>query len=106
MSDLLWTGSVSGGHRWIFSVRMLQTYRAVLRVPIGDLRIIVPGNWGVLARADTGRVWFSGESSDRWHSSIGAGVWWHPADTDLTINFYGAKSSETTRGYLLFGRGF
>ena len=48
---------------------------AELRLPLTRLKLIVPGQQGVFGFADGGRVWFAGESSDKWHSSFGGGVW-------------------------------
>ncbi|NMH27593.1 metallophosphoesterase [Flavobacterium silvaticum] len=36
---------------------------------------VAPLNIGVLAGFDYGRVWLSGEQSDKWHSSAGMGLW-------------------------------
>ncbi len=33
---------------------------------------------GVLLHYDHGRVWYDGESSDRWHHSYGGGLWFNP----------------------------
>jgi hypothetical protein len=48
---------------------------ADLRLRISSMNIIVPGVWGVTAFGDVGRVWYEGESSDKWHTGVGGGLW-------------------------------
>lgn len=48
---------------------------AELRVPLIPINRLVRGEVGVLALADAGRVWAEGESSSRWHTAVGGGVW-------------------------------
>jgi len=47
---------------------------------------ILPFTMGVFGGFDYGRVWLEGESSDRWHTSYGGGLWLSPIDA-LTISF-------------------
>ena len=39
---------------------------------------ILPGNVGVIGFYDIGRVWLKGETSKRWHSSYGGGIFYAP----------------------------
>lgn len=48
---------------------------AELRLNLGDAHFPFGGDWGVLGLVDVGRVWLEGETSDRWHSSLGGGLW-------------------------------
>lgn len=48
---------------------------AELRVSLGHFFLLFPGEAGLFALADTGRVFLDGESSDRWHSGVGGGFW-------------------------------
>lgn len=73
---------------------------------VGRLTLLVPGRWGVLARGGIGRVWIPQESSDRWHSSYGGGLWWAPWDLQTAVRMEVSTSDETTLYYLLLGFGF
>ncbi len=42
---------------------------------------IVPTNIGLLVGYDVGRVWRNGESSNKWHQSVGAGFWINVLET-------------------------
>jgi len=79
---------------------------AELRVPLTRLKLIVPGQQGVFGFADGGRVYFEGESSDKWHSSFGGGVWFSFLTRNNVI-FAGlgrpTKDKEGTRLILGFG---
>jgi hemolysin activation/secretion protein len=46
-----------------------------LRVPLGNVALLVPGSLGVFALVDAGRVWENGESPGGWHSAYGGGLW-------------------------------
>ncbi len=48
---------------------------AELRVPISRLTVIIPGQQGIFAFGDAGRVYVRGETSDRMHSAVGGGIW-------------------------------
>jgi hypothetical protein len=48
---------------------------ADLRIPLGKYSAILPLRYGLLALADVGRVFVSSETSSRWHSGVGGGVW-------------------------------
>ncbi len=55
----------------------------------GDLRYsfnkfktgLLPLQLGVFGGYDIGRVWLDGEDSDKWHDSIGGGIWMNAVDT-------------------------
>jgi len=49
---------------------------AELRLRLSRLTLILPGNLGLLAFVDTGRVWLSGEDSSVWHTGVGGGLWY------------------------------
>ena len=49
----------------------------------------MPFQIGVFTGIDTGRVWFDGEDSDKWHSSYGGGFWVNSADAiNGTFNLF------------------
>jgi hemolysin activation/secretion protein len=49
---------------------------AELRLPLGNLPLIVNGEVGVFGLADAARVWFDGDSPGGWHTGVGGGVWY------------------------------
>jgi hypothetical protein len=49
---------------------------AELRLRLSRLNLILPGNVGLLAFVDTGRVWLAGEDSNTWHTGVGGGLWY------------------------------
>ncbi|HEX5133234.1 MAG TPA: BamA/TamA family outer membrane protein [Candidatus Krumholzibacteria bacterium] len=78
---------------------------AELRVPLTHIYLFVPGNVGVFALGDVGRVFVDGESSDRWHTSAGGGIWLSLVDPDNTISISVVGSEEDTRVYVRAGMG-
>ena len=76
---------------------------AEVRVMLGRLKLIVPGDVGVLGFADVGRVFLDGESSKEWHPSGGAGVWFAPLVRTNAISFTVAGSEEDVLVYLRLG---
>ncbi|SNS91842.1 Calcineurin-like phosphoesterase [Ekhidna lutea] len=65
-----------------------------LRLKLASFRsYIFPGQFGLLAFHDTGRVWVDGEDSDEWHAGKGFGLWISPLNT-LVLNFNYAFGEE------------
>ncbi len=47
-----------------------------LRFPLGGLRTsLVPFRFGLTGSFDYGRVWLAGDTSKKWHNSVGASAW-------------------------------
>jgi len=46
-----------------------------LRVKLSRFFLVLPGDVGLFALGDVGRVYHEGEDSDRWHNAVGGGVW-------------------------------
>jgi hypothetical protein len=76
---------------------------ADLRVFLTRLKLLVPGDLGVLGFGDVGRVFEDGESSRRWHPSWGGGLWFSPLARTNAISFSVANSPEETLFYLRLG---
>jgi len=76
---------------------------AELRLDLGSFLVVLPGEWGVFGLADAGRIWLQGESSDRWHTSGGAGLWFAFLDRRSTFTVTYARSEERTRLYAQAG---
>ena len=57
-------------------------------------------------RGVTGRVWLAGESSDKWHSSWGGGIWIGLLARSNAVAVSWAKSDERTAFYVRAGFSF
>lgn len=74
-----------------------------LRWNIGKIKSIVPMSYGILAGYDYGRVWLDGESSNKWHQSIGGGLWLSGLDlVTARLTFFNSEDGNR----IAFGLGF
>jgi hemolysin activation/secretion protein len=66
------------------------------RLPFGDV--------GIFGLMDAGRVWITGEASDRWHAAVGGGLWfsWQHSRAN-TLSIAAATSPERTAIYFRAG---
>lgn len=69
---------------------------AELRIPVARFTAALPGEIGVLALADGGRVWWEDEDSDRWHGAAGGGLWFAFLDRAGTVALTLASGTERT----------
>jgi hypothetical protein len=76
---------------------------ADLRLRISRITLVLPGDWGVMGFADTGRVWLEGESSDTWHTGVGGGIWISLLNYRSTLSTGIAHSKEANMFYLTGG---
>jgi hemolysin activation/secretion protein len=76
---------------------------AELRLLLGRYFLVLPGEYGVFALADAGRVWLDGESSRRWHAGYGGGLWFAYVDRANTVTVAVARSDEQTGLYVRAG---
>jgi outer membrane protein assembly factor BamA len=61
-----------------------------LRMRLADFRgYILPGSIGLVLFHDIGRVWVEQESSDRWHTGYGGGLWLSPGKRYIIAACYG-----------------
>jgi hypothetical protein len=79
---------------------------AELRLSFGRYFFVLPGEYGVFALADAGRVWLEGERSQEWHTAVGGGLWFAYLRRDHTVTLALARSEERTAFYLAMGFGF
>jgi hypothetical protein len=77
-----------------------------LRFPVSKFFFFLPGEAGLFGFVDTGRVFFAGESSNKWHTGYGGGIWVAPLIRQLTLSVAVAGSDEGTRIYFSFGMGY
>jgi hypothetical protein len=84
---------------------------AELRFALGRFTALLPFRYGLLALADVGRVFVAGESSSRWHSAAGGGVWLAVFASAWTfqvgsaVNVMVVRSDERTTFYFSTGFG-
>jgi hypothetical protein len=84
---------------------------AELRISLGRFTALLPFRYGLLALGDVGRVFASLESSSRWHSAAGGGIWvavfasaW-TFQVGSSFNAMVVRSDERTAFYLSTGFG-
>jgi len=83
---------------------------AEVRLPLTRIKFVVPGQQGVFAFYDAGRVYLDGETSDEIHTAIGGGLWMSFLSR-ATVVFVGvarpAKDSDKAEGNrVIVGFGF
>jgi len=77
-----------------------------IRLDMGKIQNpLAPLNYGVFAGIDHGRVWYDGDSSDKWHSSYGGGFWLTVL-RKFTGKFSYFGSSDGSRFMFQLGLGF
>jgi hypothetical protein len=83
-----------------------------LRAALGSYNSILPMRFGLLGLADVGRVFLASESSSRWHTGTGGGLWLTilaavPGyQVSTTLNAVVVASDEGTSFYLSSGSAF
>lgn len=75
-----------------------------LRMRVTRFRTLVPGEFGVFAAGDVGRVFTAGGGSETWHRSAGGGAYFAFIDRALVLVGGAGQSVEGTLFY--FGVGF
>jgi len=98
-SALLDDGNFRGMPRHRLSGRTVFYQNSDARITISTLdSFLIPGELGILALVDHGRVWNSELSSSKWHVGAGGGIWfnalnkfilnltWATSDLDQTIS--------------------
>ncbi len=88
------SGTLRGFNRERFAGDAAVLAMAELRGSLGRIRVIFPGEWGLLAFGDAGRVFLAGEESRTIHTSFGGGIWGGFADKRLTFSLHTALSRE------------
>ena len=74
-----------------------------LRFDALRFKAVVPLRLGVFVGADYGRVWLNGEDSNKWHSSMGGGLWINGAQSiTATVSYFKGEDP----GRIVFGLNF
>jgi hypothetical protein len=67
------------------------------RAFMGNVRLIIPGQWGIHTFIESGRVFVNGRDSDKWHSSYGGGLWISYLERMFNLSATAAHSAEGFR---------
>jgi len=76
---------------------------AELRLSLFHFSLLAPDEFGVFGLGDVGRVYLSGERSDRWHAAAGGGIWVSFLHRTNTLSLAYAHSPESSGLYLRAG---
>ena len=76
---------------------------AELRLRLSEIFLFVPGEIGIFGLTDIGRVYLEGETSDKWHSAVGGGLWFSFLDRTYTFTAALASSEEKLSFYIRAG---
>ncbi|MBN1448143.1 MAG: BamA/TamA family outer membrane protein [Bacteroidetes bacterium] len=76
---------------------------AELRAVLGTVRLLFPGEWGLTAFVDAGRVFHQDELSRLLHTGAGGGAWIAILKRRLALNLQVALSSERVAFYVKTG---
>jgi hypothetical protein len=78
-----------------------------IRWNIGTIKnSFIPMSYGVLGGYDYGRVWLKGEESDKWHQSVGGGLWLNGLDVLTARITYFKSADDQARFTFGLGLGF
>lgn len=76
------------------------------RFLLGNSNLIIPAKFGFHLFAGTGRVYIYGEDSDKWHSSVGSGLWLSFLNRKYTVSLTTAVSPENLTFSLITSMNF
>ncbi len=81
---------------------------AELRIAIGRIKILVPGQFGFFGLADAGRVFFDDDpaDADTWHTAFGGGLWLSFIDRLQTVSVAVVSGDDLTGLYVQAGMPF
>jgi hypothetical protein len=77
-------GNLLGYRQFRFAGEQSLYNNLELRAKIGQfVSYVLPGQFGLLALYDVGRVWKRDEPSDTWHHGVGGGIYFAPASLSV-----------------------
>ena len=77
--------------------------RALLRIQLAQIRLLINGKIGLHGFAETGRVFIDSVDSKRWHPGFGGGFWLSYLDRAVNFVVTFAQSEESMRFYFTTG---
>lgn len=97
------TENLRGYRKFRFRGESMAYNNIEMRVKLADFRTyLFPGSLGFLAFHDVGRVWSKGDTSNKWHTGYGGGIWVSPLRRLVLTGSY-AISNETKLVLVTFG---
>ena len=101
-------GSLRGFRKNRFAGDAALYGNSELRLVLAKIRFLVPGELGLFAAADAGRVIFSGDpdDADSWHTSTGGGLWLSFLQRMQTLSLAVVNGDDVTGVYLRAGLAF
>ncbi len=81
-------------------------FQSELRVAVTNLKILIPGTFGVHFFSEIGRVFADGEDSDKWYPTYGGGIWLAFLKRSANISLTLGKSEDKVSFYLRGRLGF
>ena len=77
--------------------------RALLRIQLAQIRLVINGKIGLHGFAETGRVFIDSNDSKLWHPGFGGGFWLSYLDRAVNFVVTFAQSEESMRFYFTTG---
>ncbi len=68
-----------------------------LRLYLGTFKFLVPVMFGPLAFVETGRVFYDGEDSDKWHTGYGGGLWFGFIESRYALSVAVGRGADSGR---------
>ena len=98
-------GPLRGFHKNRFAGDASLYGNAELRLALGRINLLVPGEFGVFGAADVGRVFFAGDpgDADDWHNGTGGGFWLSLLERRTTMSVAVMKGRDMTGLYFRVG---
>lgn len=99
-------GTLRGWDQQRFAGRSSLYGSAEVRAWAAKVRIVAPADVGIMVLGDAGRVYADGETSDRWHTAVGGGIWFAPLMRSNTVSLSVVRGRERTGLYAAAGFSF
>ena len=98
-------GPLRGFHKNRFAGDASLYGNAELRLALGRVSVLVPGEFGLFGAADVGRVFFAGDpgDADDWHNGTGGGFWLSFLERRTTMSVAIMKGRDMTGVYFRAG---
>ena len=98
-------GPLRGFHKNRFAGDASLYGNAELRLALARINVLMPGEFGLFAAADVGRVFFAGDpaDADEWHNGTGGGFWLSFLERRTTLSVALMKGRDMTGVYFRVG---
>lgn len=89
------TENLRGYRKYRFAGQSMAYNNVEMRIKLAEFRTyLFPGSMGLLLFHDIGRVWVENETSTKWHSGYGAGLWFSPLSRFVITASYTASKED------------